>query len=280
MLNMDLVGPNYFAALGVRIIRGRGFTASDRQGAPAVAVISESAARHYWPGADPIGKHLLMGSSAGSRVTVVGVVPDTRYRNLRDARPSIYFPLRQSFFPYAPTNLVIRTSGRPSALIPGIRRAIDAVDPGIAVENAAPLETFRDEPLAQPRLNALLLGVFAGAAVLLAAVGLFAIMATMVRERTRELGIRMALGATATDMQRLILRRGVAIAALGTALGLAGASLGDRLLTSMLYEVSPTDAVTLTTVGVILLVTAAVASAIPARSSTQVDPVSALRAET
>ena len=175
---------------------------------------------------------------------------------------------------------MIRTSGRPSALIPGIRRAIDAVDPGIAVENAAPLETFRDEPLAQPRLNALLLGVFAGAAVLLAAVGLFAIMATMVRERTRELGIRMALGATATDMQRLILRRGVAIAALGTALGLAGASLGDRLLTSMLYEVSPTDAVTLTTVGVILLVTAAVASAIPARSSTQVDPVSALRAET
>src|SRR5213076_139432 len=151
------------------------------------------------------------GRTSGT-ATVVGVVPDTRYRDLRDARASIYFPLRQSFFPYMPMTLAIRTSGPPAELVPTVRRVIGETEPGVALASAAPFGTFLEGPLAQPRLNALLLAVFAGAAVTLAAVGLFGAMMTMVRQRTRELGVRMALGATAGDLRAMVMRRGLTIA--------------------------------------------------------------------
>ena len=212
-------------------------------------------------------------------MTIVGVVPETRYRDLRDARPSIYFPLSQSSFPVAPMTLAIRSEGPPADLVPTIRRAIAELEPGVAVASAAPFETLLREPLAQPRLNALLLVVFAGAAVTLAAVGLFGVMATIVRQRTRELGVRMALGASAADVGRLVLRRGMALATAGTSVGLLGALVGNRLLSSMLFEVSPTDAPTLGVVAMILLCVAALASLIPTLSSTRIDPVVALRAE-
>jgi predicted permease len=279
MLNMEVVAPNYFATLGIPVLRGRGFAEADRAGAPGVVLVSESAARHYWPGDDPIGQRLLMGAELERALTVVGVVPDTRYRDLREARPSIYFPLAQSFFPFAPTTLAIRTSGPPAALVPAVRRAIGDAAPGVALASAAPFETFLEGPLAQPRLNALLLAVFAGAALTLAAVGLFGIMATMVRQRTRELGIRMALGATAPEVRRMVMRRGIAIAATGLAAGLGGALLSNRFLAAMLYQVSPTDPVTIAAVATVLVAVAALASAIPARSATRVDPVRALRAD-
>ena len=279
MLNMEVVGPDYFETLGVPVLLGRGFTEEDREGAPAVVVVSQSAARHYWPGQDPIGKRLMMGATLGVTLTVAGVVPDTRYRDLRVARPSIYFPLRQSFFPYAPLALAIRTSGPPVDLVPAIGRVIGESGPGVALASAAPFETFLEGPLAQPRLNALLLAVFATAAVALAAVGLFGAMATMVRQRTNELGVRMALGATAGDLRWSVMRRGLAIGAIGVAVGLAGALLANRLLVAMLYEVSPTDAVTLAAVVALLIGVATVASLSPARSSTRIDPVMALRAD-
>jgi predicted permease len=279
MLNMELVTPNYFAMFGIPVLRGRGFTDADREGAPPVVMLSESAARGYWPDEDPIGKRLRMGPPQAPPLTVVGIVPDTRYRDLRAARASVYFPLRQSFFPFAPTTLAIRTGVPPSAAVPAIRRAIEEVAPGVALAGAAPFETFLERPLAQPRLNAALLAVFAGAAVVLAAVGLFGVMATMVRQRARELGVRLALGATAGDVRRLVLRRGLAIAAVGAAAGLAGALLANRLLASMLYEVSPTDGATLLVVTAALLAVAGVASLLPARASTRIDPASALRAE-
>ena len=175
--------------------------------------------------------------------------------------------------------LAIRSEGRPADLVPRIRRAIGQLEPGIALASAAPFETLLQEPLAQPRLNALLLVVFAGAAVTLAAVGLFGVMATMVRQRTRELGVRMALGASAADVGGLVLRRGMALATAGTLLGLLGALGVNRLLSAMLFEVSPTDAPTLGLVVLILLSVAALASLIPTRSSTRIDPVVALRAE-
>jgi putative ABC transport system permease protein len=206
-------------------------------------------------------------------------VPDTRYRDLRDARASIYFPLRQSFFPFVPTALAIRTAGSPAALVSTIRRAISAVDPGVRLVDAAPFDFYLDAPLAQPRLDALLLAVFACAAVALAAIGLFGIMATMVRQRTRELGVRLALGATAGDLRDLVMRRGLAIAAAGLALGIIGALLANRLLASLLYEVTPTDAVTLGAVAGSLLAVAALATFIPARASTRIDPAIALRVE-
>ena len=149
----------------------------------------------------------------------------------------------------------------------------------VALASAANFETFLAGPLAQPRVNALLLTVFAGAAIVLAAVGLFGVMATMVSQRTRELGVRMALGATAADVRRMVMGRGLAIAAAGTLPGLIGALMTNRMLSAMLYEVSATDGVTLAAVAALLLVVATIASFLPARSSTRIDPVIAMRAD-
>ena len=279
MLNMEVVTPDYFATLGIPVRRGRVFTDADREGAQPVVVISESVARLYWGTDDPIGKRLRIGEHLERTVTVVGVVPDTRYRELREARPSVYFPLRQPFFPFEPVTLAIRTAGPPAELVPTIRRVIAEMEPGVALASAAPFGTYLEEPLAQPRLNALLLAVFAGSAVALAAVGLFGAMATMVRQRTRELGVRMALGATARDLRRMVMGHGLAVASVGSVLGLLGALLANRLLVSLLYDVSPTDLATLTMVTGFLIVIAALASLIPARSATRIDAVIALRAE-
>ena len=279
LLNMEVVAPSYFTTFGVPIVRGRAFSADDREGAAPVVILSESAVRHYWPGEDPIGKRLRLGPPNAPALTVAGIVPDTRYRDLREARPSIYFPLAQSFFPFVPTTLAIRTRGDAAQLAPALERTIAEHAPGVALVSAAPFERFLERPLAQPRLNALLLAAFAGAAVLLAAIGLFGVMATMVRQRTRELGVRMALGATAGDVARLVLRRGLAIAAAGTALGILGALAANRVLESLLFETSPTDALTLASVAAVLLTVAAIASLVPARASARIQPVAALREE-
>jgi putative ABC transport system permease protein len=278
-LNMEVVAPDYFVTLGIPVLRGRGFTEADREGGPPVVVVSQSAARHYWPDGDPIGKRLRMGPELERTLTVVGVVPDTRYRDLRDARPSVYFPLRQSFFPFMPLTLAIRTTGPPAELVPTIRRVLGEAEPGVALASAAPFGTFVEGALAQPRLNALLLAVFAGSAVVLAAVGLFGAMATMVSQRTRELGVRMALGASAGDLRRMVVRRALAIAAIGSALGLLGALLTNRLLMALLYEVTPTDLATLVAVTGFLIGVAVLASLIPAQSTAHIDAVVALRAE-
>jgi len=279
MLNMEVVTPDYFATLGIAVRRGRVFTDADREGAPPVVVVSESVARLYWGSDDPIGKRLKIGEHLERTVSVVGVVPDTRYRELREARPSVYFPMGQPFFPFEPMTLAIRTARPPAELVPTIRRVIGETEPGVALASAAPFGTYLEGPLAQPRLNALLLGVFAGSAVALAAVGLFGAMATMVRQRTRELGVRMALGATARDLRRMVMGRGLAVASVGSALGLLGALLANRLLVTLLYGVTPTDLATLTAVTGFLIGIAALASFAPAQSSTRIDAVVALRHE-
>jgi predicted permease len=279
-LNVEVVAPGYFETLGMPIMEGRGFTTADRGGAPDVVVLSESAAKHYWPGADAVGKHLRAGPPKSARdATVVGVVSDTRYRSLRDARASIYFPVRQSTFPFAPLTLVIRTGGRPAELIPTLRRVIGETSAGVALASAAPFETYLDGPLAQPRLDALLISMFAVAAVVIAAVGLFGVIATMVRQRTGELGIRMALGATASELQRMVVRRGLAMAMVGVVAGLVAALLANRLLSVMLYEVSPADGATLAAVAGLIVVVGLVASYVPARRVTLVDPARVLNAE-
>src|SRR5205814_3625644 len=240
----------------VPLIGAGGFRDADGEGGLGAVIIGESTAGLYGPGADPIGKRLRMGEKLEQMFAVVGIVPDTRYRDLRDARPSVYFPLRQSFFPFSPLALAIRTSGAPDALAPVIRRVISETEPGVALSSAASFGTYLDGPLAQPRLNALLLAVFAGAAVVLAAVGLFGAMATMVRQRTRELGVRMALGANAGDLRRMVMGRGLTIAVIGSALGLIGALVANRLLLGLLYDVTPTDPATLTVVTGFLVVVA------------------------
>jgi len=279
MLAMDVVAPDYFATFGIPVLRGRAFTSNDREGGPTSVILSESAARHYWPGADPIGKRLSFGPGGLPAFTVVGVVPDTRYRSLRDARPTIYFALAQSSFPVASTTLAIRTAGQPADVVGAVRAAVQEVDPRVAVASASAYDELADRPLAQPRLNALLLSVFAFGALLLAAVGLYGVVATMVRQRTRELGVRMALGATSGDVLRLVVRRGLMLGAVGTAAGLVGALAANRVLRAMLFEVSPVDALTLGVVTALLLVIAGLASVIPARAGASVDPIIALRVE-
>jgi putative ABC transport system permease protein len=278
MFNMELVTPDYFETFGLHVLRGRGIADTDRQGAEPVVVISESVARHYWPGQDPIGQGLRMGDDS-KRLTVVGVVPDTRYRDLREARPSVYFPLAQSVFPFAPTTLAIRTTGTPATIVPAIRRVIAETAPGVSLASAAPFETYMQTPLAQPRLNAFLLVVFAMAATVLAAIGLFGAMATLVRQRAHEMGIRMALGATSRDVQFMVVSRGLGIAVAGVVTGLAGAFGVNRLLSSLLYDVSPRDPVALAGVAVLLIAIALAAAFVPALWSGRIDPAVALRAE-
>jgi putative ABC transport system permease protein len=278
MLNMELVTPSYFTTIGTPIVRGRGFTTADREGATRVVMLSRSAARYYWPNDDPIGKRLSFEGGPGV-FTVVGVVPETRYRDLRDARPSDYFPLAQSFFPFAPTTLVIRTTGAPSSVVPAIRRVIGETSTAAVLASAAPFESFLKGPLAQPRLNALLLVVFAATAAVLAGVGLFGVMATTVRQRWHEFGVRMALGATGGDIARMVLRRAMMLAAVGTALGLLATQTVNHLLRTLLYDVSPTDPTTLAVVALLLLTFAALASLLPARTGAHVEPAVALRSE-
>ena len=276
-LEMDVVSARHFATLGTPILRGRAFAAADGPGQPRVVILSESAARSFWPGEDAIGKRFVESDTGKS--TVVGVVPDSRYRDLRETRRTIYYPLAQSEFAFAPTNLIVRATGSPAALVPVVRRVLAEVAPGVVLANGTTFERYLDAPLAQPRLNALLLAVFAAAATVLAAIGLFGVMATMVRQRTRELGVRMALGATARDIRDLVVGRGLTIALAGAAAGLAGALAANRLLAAMLFEVSPADAVSLVAVALFLLAVALIATLIPARSSTRIDPVVALRVD-
>ena len=279
LFDMEVVAPDYFATFGVPVLRGRALTDADREGAERVVMVSRSAARAYWPGRDPIGERLMMGSSPNDAVTVVGVVADTRYRDLRDALPSVYFPIAQNSLAFTPTTLVIRSAGDPTALVPTVRRVIDQAAPGVRLATAAPFADYMREPLGQPRLNTFLLVMFGGAAVVLAAIGLFGVMSTMVRQRAHEIGVRMALGATAGAIQTMVFGRGLAIAGIGVIAGMVIALWTNRALSTLLYGVQASDLVTLGAVAAALAVIAALATLGPARTGGRVDPMTALRAD-
>ncbi|HYC49540.1 MAG TPA: ABC transporter permease [Gemmatimonadaceae bacterium] len=278
MLNMELVAPGHFAMFGVTLLHGRAINDDDRAGATPVAVISESTAQHYWPGESAVGRRLFLGTPDRS-VTIVGVVSDTRWRDLRQERATVYIPMRQSFFPFAPTTLAIRSDASAATLTPALRALLQREFPGVALAAVAPFDDFLARPLAEPRMNAFLLTVFAVAALALAAIGIFGVMMLSVTQRTRELGVRLALGATPAMLRRMVLRRGGTVAAAGTLAGIAGALLLNRALASLLYEVSSNDMLTLALVAAFTLLVALVATAIPARASTRVDPVRALRSD-
>ena len=225
-VGQDFVGPEYFAAMGLSILRGRGFTDADREGSPNVAVVTQSIAKRLWPGEDPIGKQVRQ--AAGSPViTVVGLVGDIHFREHRQATPMIFRPYRQGL---AQGTLVVRTHGQLGVLLPAIRKAVQAVDPDAALVEARTMDQVIAPQLAQPRLNALLLSAFAFAAVLLAAIGLYGIMASAVSQQTRELGVRLALGATPHRLRAMIIRQALTVAGAGALAGLLGALAGSRLL--------------------------------------------------
>jgi predicted permease len=276
IVNMEIITPSYFATIGTPVLQGRAFTVADREGAPGVVIVSASTARALWPGQEPIGKRVVMGG--GKALEVIAVVPDTRYRDLRSDRPSVYFPLAQSFFPVAPTKLLVRTEGAVSATSL-IRQAVAEVDPDVTVANVATLEEHLEGPRAQPRLNSMILGAFAVAALTLAAIGLFSVMTTMVRLRSREIGIRMALGATSREVGTMVMVRGLIIATAGTLAGIVGARATGTLMSGLLYEIDQSDILTTASVSLAVLLVAIIASAAPARTGSRVEPVVALRAE-
>src|SRR6185437_501825 len=274
VVNMDGAAPNYFAMLGIPVLRGRSITDKDDKGSEPVVVISTSVARHFWSSADPIGRQL---SISKHNFTVVGVVPDTRYRELQTPWPSVYFASTQSPLG-VPSTLLIRTSVLADAVVPAVRRTVSDV-PGLIVLGVSSLETPLDVARAQPQLNAMVLALFAIAAITLAAVGLLAVIATMVRQRTHEFGIRMALGATSGRVRRMIMVRGISLAAAGIAIGIAVALAVSRLLSALVFAISPTDPPTVVGVAVLMLGVATIGTFIPAWLSMRVDPVIALRSE-
>jgi predicted permease len=279
-VNFEVVGPEYFRTLEVPLRRGRAFGAGDREGAPPVAVVSEAVARHTWPGADPIGQRVKLGplDAPGEWHTVVGVVGETRYRELAEPQPSLYLPTRQFEGP-VPMTLAVRTRADPAAVVPRIGGVLRQVHPELLLVGGGSMRQLLAEPLARPRFGTLLLGTFAAITLLLAAVGLYGVMTATVRQRTREIGIRLALGARAEEVRGLVLRQGMKLAALGCVLGTAGALAGTRALRSMLFGIRPTDPVTFAAVVGLILAVAVLACCLPALRASRVDPVSALRAE-
>jgi predicted permease len=277
-LNLESIHPNYFAAFDVVILRGRAFTRGDRQGAPNVVIVSEDVAARIWPGGDAIGKRVKLGDgdSPDPWREVVGVAGRTRYRELREPRATLYLPASQ--FMFAPDTIVLRTDSPTGAVAALVRDRVRAVDPAVEVMRIARFAELLEGPLARPRFNAYLIGVFGVAAWLLAAIGLYAVMGASVRQRYTEIGIRVALGATASDVRRLVVGEGLRLAGLGAAIGLVGAAAAARVLRALLFEVSWLDPASMVAAALMVVGAAALASYLPARRAARVDPAIILRA--
>jgi putative ABC transport system permease protein len=285
------VTPGYFSAMSLVLRRGRVLTESDGAFAPRVAVINEALARRFWPNENPVGKRVALSVESlrfdrpnapprldfeGSAREIVGVVADVRASGVADpALPALYMPFAQR--PVSNLTLAVRTGGNPAWLVNPVRSAVRALDPDQPLSSVAPMADIVAASVQQPRDRTTLIGVFALVALMLAAIGVYGVMAYGVNERTREIGVRVALGADPTDVVKLILRGALGMASLGIALGLAGAFMASRLLASMLFGVTATDVPTFAGAAVVILGVATLASWLPARRAARVDPAVALR---
>jgi putative ABC transport system permease protein len=270
------VSPDYFKTLGIPLKVGRLLAETDRDKAPYVAVINEAAKRQFWPNEDPIGKR-VSGDGGEHWVNIVGVVGDVREFGL-DHAPAAEFYASQAQNAQ-PATLIVRTISEPRSMARALTRAVHDVDPQTAVTHILTLEQARYESMASPRVTASLLGIFAGLALLIATAGIGGIMALMVSQRVREIGIRIALGARPASILQMVLGQGLLLAVLGIGIGIVGAVALAGLVKSLLFEVPPTDILTFSGVGLTLLIAAGLASYLPARRAATVDPNVALRAD-
>jgi predicted permease len=279
--NYTIVSPGYFGAVGASILRGRDISEADSAGAIPATVINTTMAKKYWPGQDPLGKKVALGSPRFPTWTVVGIVADIKHFSMReDTPPEMYVPFTQPQWPsMLTTHVAVRSTADTATLSAAMREAVHAVDPDLPVANLALLTTLVDQSMTQPRFAMLLLASFAGLALLLAAIGMYGVISYSVTQRTQEIGIRMALGAARTNVFRMVLAEGARLTGLGIVIGLAAALAVTQLMKSFLYGIRATDPITFVAVSALLVVVALLACYLPARRATHVDPIVALRYE-
>jgi putative ABC transport system permease protein len=277
--NYTIASPGFFATVGAPILRGREFTESDTAASMPVTVINDAMAKKFWPGKDPIGKQIGPGSPLYPLATIVGIVADVKHLSLREEPgPEMYVPYTQKVWPSLLTmEVVLRTRLDVAPAVTSARNAIRAVDAELPIANTRPLASLVDDSVAQPKFAMLLLTAFGAFALILACVGIYGVISYSVAQRTREIGVRVALGATRINIFGMILGQGARLAGLGIAIGIAAALGVTRMMSSFLYEVRPADPATFAAVCVILLSVAALACYLPARRATRVDPLIALR---
>jgi predicted permease len=269
------VSTDYFRALGIPMKRGRTFSESDRSGATPVAIVDQTFARRYLSGQDPIGKRIRLGSH-GKWMTVVGVAGDVRAsRVIAQFAATFYMPLAQAPQPHLA--LVVRTAIPPEQLAEPMRKLLQRLDPDEPVYGVQTMNQVVATSIASERVATILVSGFAAIAVMLALMGIYSVVSYSVASRTREIGIRMALGAQAWDVSSLLMKQALALAAGGIAIGLGGAYAISTALTSLLHGVSPTDPATFSATLALMVITAALASFIPARRALRLDPIRALR---
>ncbi len=280
LYNRSVAG-DYFKVLGIPLLQGRALTRDDRAGVPAVGVINEAMARKYFPSASPLGARIRWARDEGvDWITIVGVVGNVRHFSLAAAEePAIYTPYAQSGQEWKRwSEIVVKTAGTPApAFIAQCKAMVWKVDPLIPVTNIRPMSEVMAVSLAEQRFNTLLLAIFAAVALLLAGVGLYGVLAFLVTQRTREIGIRVALGAQARDVMRLVLRQGMTLSLAGIVAGVCVALIATRVLAGLLYGVSPTDPLTFAALAFLLVLVALAACVVPARRAMKVDPIVALR---
>jgi putative ABC transport system permease protein len=282
------ISADYFRTLTIPVLAGRVLTPADRAGSPPVAVVNESGARRLWPGESPIGKRVWFGTTTGPfsdpahAVEIVGVVGDIKYEGVdqpdRPDRADFYTSYLQ--FAYPDTMVIVKTRGAAAAsMLPAMRAAVAAVDPALPIYDAMTLEERIGAAVARPRFNAALLTAFAGAALLLAAIGVYGVLSYSVSSRMHEIGVRLALGADAARVMRLVLGEGLRLAVAGAAIGLAAATAIVRLLQGLLNGVAEPDLRVFAAAGAMMLIVAGAAALVPARRAGAVDPVVVLRME-
>jgi len=282
-IEIRVVTPDYFRAMGIPVVRGRTFEARDGAGGPQVALISEAAARRHFPGEDPLGKLITLGWGRGEGKPkvggeIVGIVGDVKDRGLAQEKPpEMYVPYAQ--VPTDTMDVVLRTHVAPRSLVPSAERVVRELDPELPVARVATLDEVVARSISEPRFYMVLLGAFAAMAVFLAALGIFGVLSYSVVQRSREIGIRVALGAHPRDVLRMVLGHAAVLALVGVLAGLAGAVALSRAIGSLLFELSPTDPLTLGSMAVLLASVALLASYLPARRATRLDPLIALRSE-
>jgi putative ABC transport system permease protein len=279
LTNLEGISPGYFQTLGIPIIAGRDISDDDRDGRPAVALVGESFARRFWPKGDAIGRRLrfpLPGSRYDRQwFTVVGIVGDAKYRGLREHRLDLYISAAQC--PYSVHQFVVRADRNPTALTGAIRAEVRAIDRDLPIDDVVVLSDAVARQLANPRFTAVVFVAFATTAAALAALGLGTLISWLVRHRTPEIGLRVALGATPADVTRLVMVDGARIIGPGVAAGIAVAALMTTFLRSLLFEVSPRDPAAIGGAAALAILVGLLSSYLPARRAGRVDPMIAMR---